>query len=282
MLPALVASPGCSRTPINEEESQEEPEQPAGPRTGTVRVKVTESAGSTTIVRTDLFVYSLSDQKGLEHHESFDDSSAVHTLDLTAGEKEIIAIVNSPYTFNDQALARIESLEQVQFAFEDEDMLSPSMSGKNSLTVRASEETSVEINVRTLVCRIVLAEASNNLGSYQRLENPRVFLRNLNPKADILRENGFRPSDNIDEGRRCALPCDVGFYTQYPGTTLLCYPNETPENMLGSPRTELVLECEIRDTTRQFTVELPPLSRASAHSVAITVDEATEYSYNIY
>ena len=277
-----MASPGCSRTPINEEESQEEPEQPAGPRTGSVRVTVTESAGSTTIVRTDLFVYSLSDQKGLEIHECFDDSSAVHTLELTAGEKEIIAIVNSPYSFNDQALGRVESLEQVQFAFEDEDMQSPSMSGKNSITVREDEDTSVEISVRTLVCRIVLAEASNNLSNYLRLENPRVFLRNLNPKADILRESGFRPSDNIEEGQHCALPCDVGFYTQYPGTTLLCYPNETPENILGSPRTELVLECEIRDTTRRFTVGLPPLSRASAHFVAITVDEATEYSYSIY
>lgn len=282
MLPALVASPGCSRTPINEEESQEEPEQPAGPRTGTVRVKVKESARSTTIVRTDLFVYSLSDQKGLERHARFDDSSSVHALELSGGEKEIVAIVNSPYTFNDQATGKLESLEQVQFNFEDENPQSPAMSGNNSVNVMEDSAQDIEITVTPLMCRIILSEVSNNLRGYQRLENPRIFLRNLNPKADILRESGFRPAENIEEGQRTPLPCDVGFYTQYPGTVLCCYPNETPENMLGSPRTELVLECEIRDTTRQFTVELPPIGRASAHSVVITVDEAEEYTYRVY
>lgn len=282
LLPALVAFPGCSRTPINEKESQEEPEQPAGPRTGSVRVNVIQSARSTTIVRTDLFVYSLSDQKGLEFHGRFDDSSNVHTIDLQEGEKEIITIVNSPYRFNDQALGKMESLEQVQFKFEDDNPLTPAMSGRGSLTVEPDSEAGIEIGVTPLLCRITLSEASNNLSNYQRLENPRIFLRNLNPKAEILRENGFRPSENIEEGQRCPLPCDVGFYTQRPGTVLYCYPNETPENMLGSPRTELVLECEIRDTTRQFTVELPALGRAGVKSVAITVDEAHEYHYNVY
>lgn len=233
-------------------------------------------------MRTDLFVYSLSDQKGLELHAGFDDSSSVHTLELQEGEKEIVAIVNSPYSFNDQALGKLESLEQVQFNFKDDDPLAPAMSGKASLSVCPDTESEIGIGVTPLFCTIVLSEASNNLTNYRRLENPRVFLRNLNPKAEILRESGFRPSENIDEGQRTPLPCDVGFYTQHPGTTLYCYPNETPENMLGSPRTELVLECEIRDTTRQFTVELPPLSRSSVHSVAITVDEAQEYSYRVF
>lgn len=282
MLPALVTFPGCSRTPINEKESQEEPEQPAGPRTGTVRVNVQGSARSTTIVRTDLFVYSLSDQKGLEIHRCFDDSSDVHTLDLKEGEKEIIAIVNSPYKFNEQALGKLESLEQVQFMFEDESPTAPAMSGNGSLTISPDSQTEIGISVTPLLCRITLAEISNNLANYKRLENPRIFLRNLNPKAEILRENGFRPSENIEEGQRSPLPCDVGFYTQHPATTLYCYPNETPENMLGSPRTELVLECEIRDTTRQFTVELPPLGRSCTRSVAITVDEAHEYSYSVF
>ena len=283
LLPALAVTPGCSRTPLNEEEPREEPEQPDESTAGSVRITIKPIARSTitNLLRTDLFVYPLSGSQTLEGHFTFNESSADHTLELSEGEKQIVAIVNSPYSFNDAALSKLESLEAVEFSFEDENPESPSMSGHANACIVKGSTISVGIDVTPLMCSIVLADASNNLPDYLRLEDPYIYLRNINPKAGILRENGFRPAENVEKGIPAPLPCDVGFYTQYPGTTLYCYPNETPEYTLGTPRTELVFECTIRDTLRSFPIQLPPLSRGSVHRVSLTVDESEEYSYNI-
>lgn len=226
-------------------------------------------------MRTDLFVYSPNGQK--ECHMSFSGESDIHTLDLTPGEKQIVAIVNSPYTFTEPATAKIESLEQIRFKFKDDSPEHPAMSGSAGCIV--GEDTYIIIDVTPLLCSIELTEVNNNLTSYRLLENPRIRLTGINPEAEIMRASGFRPSGSGCDGEPAALPCDVGFYSQYPGTTLYCYPDETPENMIGTDRTELIFECEIQDTTRRFTVPLPPLPRGSVCPVSITVDETQENTY---
>ena len=280
LLPASLTSQGCSTNPMNEREPQDQAGQLMEPATGQVRIRIKKDAGST-IMRTDLFAFPASADGKLECHSHFEDSQDTHILELTEGEKTIVAIINSPYIFNDKAIAKLESLEQLEISFEDDNPSHPVMSGVSSAYANADEIMDAGITVKSLMSSIVLSEVSNNLLEYTRLENPRAYLRNLNPKAELLRSSGFHPSGDIEEGEAVPLPCDVGFYTQYPEAELWCYPNETPEDHLGTPRTELVFECEIRDTTRTFTIPLPPIERASRHCVSLTVDEAGEYSWNI-
>lgn len=227
-------------------------------------------------MRTDLFAFSASGQ--MEHHATFHNSLQEHDLLLSEGEKHIVAIVNSPYNFNDQALTRIESLEQLRFKFKDDSPQHPAMSG-SAVCVVAGSGTTVEMAVTPLMCSVILSEVSNNLSRYRLLENPRIRLLNMNAEAEILRTSGFRPAENSFDGELVPLPCDIGFYTQYPGTALCCYPDETPDDVLGTQQTELLFECEIQDTTRRFTVPLPPLKRGCICPVGITVDETPENTY---
>lgn len=277
LLLAVVLSPGCSGTPLIEQESGEKPEQPLEHTADQVRITVKKSARSTTL-RTDLFVFDAAGQR--EAYFNFTDSSDVHTISASCGEKSIVAIVNSPYNFNEQAIAKLESLELVKFKFKDDSPTHMAMSGISGCTVADDGETvELEIPVTPLMCHLTLTDVSNNLSGYRRLENPRVRLLSINPEAEILRVDGFRPIGDAIDGETVFLPCDIGFYTQYPGTTLYCYPDETPENMLGTERTRLMFECEIHDTTRQFEIPLPTMPRGSDCPISLTVDETPENTY---
>ncbi|MCR5549110.1 MAG: hypothetical protein K6F25_10225, partial [Bacteroidales bacterium] len=50
-----------------------------------------------------------------------------------------------------------------------------------------------------------------------------------------------------------------------------CYPNDTPEETMGTPRTGIVLECVIGGRRERFRGRLPPLARSSTTGVGITV-----------
>ena len=102
---------------------------------------------------------------------------------------------------------------------------------------------------------------------------------NLPNAAEILREQEFRPTELIDAGPWSKLPYDVGFFSQEPGITLWCYPNDTPEDVLGVPRPSLEFECKIRGETCSFSVPLPPLPRGSSREVELTVDGPGSFHY---
>ena len=97
-----------------------------------------------------------------------------------------------------------------------------------------------------------------------------------------LRQQDFRPTELIDAGAWTLLPCDVGYFSQEPNLTLWCYPNDTPEDILGVPRPSLEFACEIAGTTCSFEVPLPPLPRACSKEVIITVDGPGNFRYEIH
>jgi hypothetical protein len=97
----------------------------------------------------------------------------------------------------------------------------------------------------------------------------------------ILRQQDFRPAELIDATPWTALPCDVGYFPQEPRLSLWCYPNDTPESILGTPRPSLEFECRIGGETCSFEVPLPPLPRGCTKEVALTIDGPDEFHYII-
>ncbi|MCR5841993.1 MAG: hypothetical protein K6G86_07965, partial [Bacteroidales bacterium] len=94
-------------------------------------------------------------------------------------------------------------------------------------------------------------------------------------------EKDFRPTELIDAGDWQALPCDVGYFPQYPGITLWCYPNDTPETILGAPRPSVEFACEIRGQTCTFEIPLPPLPRGCTKEIELTVDGPGIFRYKV-
>ena len=167
-------------------------------------------------------------------------------------------------------------MEQLCFDFSDDNPDCPILGG-----FARTEEQAGEILLTPLLCRVSLGRISNTMDNYDLLEEPRVRLRDLPAAAEILREQEFRPTELIDAGPWSKLPYDVGFFSQEPGITLWCYPNDTPETVLGVPRPTLELECRIRGESCSFEVQLPPLARGCTKEVELTVDGPGAFRYKI-
>lgn len=223
----------------------------------------------------DIFIYRDEEIRTLECHVRL---SGADTLALSPGGKVAVAAANLGKRPDTSKLESYETLELMTIDYEDEDPERPVMSGMTVFT--AGEKC--EIELRPLLCTIILSEVSNNMSGYTRLENPRCYLEGACKSAELFRETGFRPSEFIGKTPEVPLPCDVGLLTQYPDSHLYCYPNDSQESTIGTPRTSFVLECEIKGKTCRFSSELPALTRACTHTVELTVNSEKDFSFKIF
>ena len=232
------------------------------------------------IRRLDIFIYGSGGLRSLESHVTIrgDGCSLCDTLRCTAGRKSIVAIANSPLEFNLTALAKMDGMELLSYKAGDDDAETPVMSA----CMEAEAGDTVDIALRPLLCRVRLSEISNTMTGYRLVEEPRVYLCDCNPEAEALRQKEFRPREPSPDTLKVPLPYDIGVYTQHPGTELYCYPNDTPETILGSPRTSMGLECRIDGRKAVFEFPLPPLGRAGCVDVAICVDGPDSYTCSVW
>lgn len=270
ILPALLGS--CRRVEAPEIPGEEEPV----PVIDSVLLDIRLDAGGRIVRRADLFIYDTGGIRALETHLALDSLPARLQVPATPGEKRVVCIANSPYAFNLNTLARCDAIEQLSYAFTDDDPDRPLLSAAGT-----TEACAVTLLPRPMLCRVRLAAVSNTLDGYELLEEPCVRLCDLPHSAEILRESDFRPSELIDTGPWTALPCDVGFFTQEPDIDLWCYPNDTPEEVLGVPRPTLEFRCKIRGETCSFEVPLPPLARGGAVEAELTIDGPGSFRYRV-
>ncbi|MCR4859642.1 MAG: hypothetical protein K5910_03140 [Bacteroidales bacterium] len=265
--PALLGS--CRKeTPP---EVQTEPQTPA---VDSVLTRVLIDAGKVEVRTLDLFVYGSSGTRPLEAHRRFIQPGDSLSLNTPEGTKLLVAIANSPKRFNLAALGRYDAMELLRFSFSDDNPKCPILSG-----ITLTDECRGKISLRPLLCRVILSGIANTMDGYELLEEPRVRLCDIPDGAEVLREKDFRPAELIDAGEWAALPFDIGYFPQEPGIELWCYPNDTPENVLGTPRPSLELECRIQGETCSFEVPLPPLPRGCTKRVEITVNGPDDFRY---
>ena len=270
-LPALLGS--CRKAGPVPEEEDTIPEVQAP---DSVLTAIRLQADGLPVRRLDLFIYEASGTKTLQKHVQLNSLPEELHLPALPGDKILVGIANSPLRFNLNALARFDAMEQLQYRFGDDSPDYPILGG-----FCTTGEESGTIVLRPLLCKIVLNSVSNTMDDYELMEEPRVRLCDLPDGAEILREKDFRPSELIDAGAWQALPYDVGYFPQHPGIVLWCYPNDTPETVLGVPRPILQLECTICGETCTFDVPLPPLERGCTKEVELTIDGPGSYRYKI-
>ncbi len=271
-LPALLGS--CRK--LAAEPGTEPPDEaiPAVPDSALVRLRIVKDGQP--VRRLDLFCYSDAGTQPLEVYRRYDNPPDTVILMAPEGRKRLVAIANSPHSFNLAALGRYDTIRQLSFSFSDDDPAVPILGG----SAEGAAPDAV-LRLTPLLCRIVLASVANTMDGYELLEDPRVRLRDLPDEAEILRTEEFRPSQLIDAGSWAALPHDVGYFPQSCGINLWCYPNDTPEDILGTPRPSLELECRIRGETSTFEVPLPPLPRACTKEVELIINGPGDYRYRI-
>lgn len=222
---------------------------------------------------TDVFAYDSDGVRPLVYHERYEGLPEELSLRLPEGGKIFAAVGNCPFGFNLKALEKFDSMELLTFNLSDEDRDAPLMSAwRNGEGV---------LELSPLLCRITLAEVSNALDNYVLLEDPRVYLTGVNPLSEVFREEEFRPREEAADTVIEALPCDVGFYTQEPETRLYCYPNDTPEDLLGYIRTEFTMECRIEGETYRYRITLPPFGRGADLRLKLDVTDPETFYWKV-
>jgi hypothetical protein len=273
LLTALPVS--CHKLPAEAQPPQEEAAPPqAVVDSALTRIRL--RAGGQPVRTLDLFVYDAAGTQPLEKHLLYDRLPDSLSFPTTSGEKILVGIANSPRRFNLAALGRFDAMQKLTFAFADDDPACPVLGGSATTAGQTGELT-----LSGLLCRITLRSVANTMDGYELLEEPRVRLIDLPDNAEILREREFRPAELLDAGPWFALPYDVGFFPQEPDISLWCYPNDTPEDILGVPRPSLEFECRIEGELCSFDVPLPPLPRGCSKEVALTVDGPHKYTYTV-
>ena len=273
VLPLLMTIPACTGPAENgTEQAQGQGREEDGPAADStdfiIELSVdpeVEEKWQAAIGRTDIFIYGGSGTRQLEKHLQTSGTGRL-TVRCRSGDRITAAIANSRAGFNMAALQKYDSMELLRYGAEDDDPARPLMS---AVTETAGD--SVRLVLKPLGCRIILAEITNELGGYVRLEEPRIGLFDRSPSAEVFRTDGFRPVEIPDDTAWVKLPYDIGVLPQTPGTELWCYPNDTPEETMGTPRTGIVLECVIEGRRERFRGRLPPLARGSTTGVGITV-----------
>ena len=274
MLPALPVS--CRKQPAGTPPPEEDPASPPQVVVDSVHTCVRLHAGGQPVRTLDLFVYESGGTQALEKHLLYDRLPDSLSFMTTAGEKILVGVANSPRRFNLSALGRYDAMQKLSFAFADDDPACPVLGGSGTTAGQTAE-----FSLTSLLCRVTLRTVTNTLDGYELLEDPRVRLLDLPAGAEILREKDFRPSELLDAGPWAELPCDVGIFPQEPRINLWCYPNDTPEEILGAPRPTLEFECRIEGETCSFDVPLPPLPRGGSMEVDLTIDGPDKYSYKV-
>ncbi|MBQ9475042.1 MAG: hypothetical protein IJU69_02245 [Bacteroidales bacterium] len=226
----------------------------------------------------DIFIYDADGMQGLESWNSFD--GLPDTVRVTGAKraKTVVAVANSPRSFNRKAIERYDSIELLSYDFGEDSPENPIMGGICSL----GHERPGTVTLEPLLTKVVLCEVSNLMKGYMRLEDPRIYLENINESAEVLRKSGFRASEGGINGKTYKLPYDIGVFPQNLNIELLCYPNDSAEATMGTPRTSLVLECEINGETCRFPVELPELGRNRRLKVDISVSGPNVFESKVY
>ena len=227
--------------------------------------------------RLDLFVYAADGIKELLDVRTYDFMPDSVLLYGTDADRLVVAIANSTMSFNTDALSRYDSIELLTWNFFQDSPSAPVMSGQCELAA----DTKATLTLTPLMARVQLGEISNSMKGYVRLENPRLYLENMNGSAELMRTVGFRPTEAVSNPPRTPLPYDIGIFPQNPGTEVFCYPNDTP-GTIGTPETAIVLECEIYGTTHCFRTPIPSIGRNSTTRLDISVSGPDSFESRIY
>lgn len=230
----------------------------------------------------DIFVYEAGElQRLLAHRRVFSDLAVLKLED--SGELTVAVIANSPYAFNPEAVGRYESLEQTVYSEKDDSPQWPLMSGTAGVS---PGHGSVQVRLSRLGCRVAIAELSNRTDGVSVMEDVRVGLCSRNPKADIMRESGFRPAEPATDTLWAVASMTVGTKPVRPGITLYCLPSDSEEQTIGTPRTELVMECIINSngsrTHHVSGAPLPPLRRGCTIMAEIELGPDGVCSYGFF
>ena len=227
----------------------------------------------------DILVYGLDGTRELLQYERVE-KGGLSTIDTGKVRQGVVvgAVVNFPFSFNLEAAARLESFEKLRIRASDDNPQMPVMSAMASIDRDDIRDSC--ICLQRLWCCICVDEIINC--SLTRLESPQLYLSYCNPEAEVFRTKGFRREDIQTDTVRMALPCDLGYYAQYPMSKLWCYPNDNGADEPGCERTVINMEFVTPEGKMTASAPLPAITRGCELHCCLSIREDFSLEASFY
>lgn len=232
----------------------------------------------------DILLYDNSELRVLVAHSTV--KSHRTAFELAPGDYTVVAIANLHGELVEDAIRRYESIETLCYRYCDEDPAA----ALTSATSLVSAGGCCRLLLQPLLCEVEILSIERDFAGAMagfRAEDVRLYLANVNSKAEPLRQTGFRPSEMLNCGGFCQddldsmrfpsmlctdLGCDIGHFALYPHISLFCYPNDSQEG-IGTPSTRLVLDARVNGEPESWEWTLPEMSRGSKLSLSLVISD---------
>ena len=226
--------------------------------------------GYSDIATLDIFVFNDDGVRRLDSYSRIDRPETPYiTVTSSAGDKLVVVVANcGSKSFDASDFWSYDSLEEVRWDYADEDPQHPVMSGECQLCAGASVYTPVQLTpLMANVCLdFIKCDFAGRGYSSKTLSNACVYLTNISGSAEILRQDGFRPSQienygSLDRAFLSTMSHPEALYStvrpgQWSPIDLYCYPNDSSDGALGSPRTRLVVQGDIDSQTYYYPIDI--------------------------
>lgn len=233
-----------------------------------------DCGGREEVRHADFFVFSGEGVCPLEFHERVEGEAVCTAVyEGRAGDKRVVCIVDCPYAFNTEALDRYDAVEALTLTLSDEDPQAPVLTGTAEIRTDADGKARAVLEAAPLLCRIEVARIYNEIGAYTLLEDPVLYLQDINTEAELLRTNGFRQKETGLCTQKKTLAHDIGASGIEPHAVFYVYPNDSRESGAGTPATSIVLEGTVRGKACSYRVALPPFGRGARLSATLTLEK---------
>ncbi len=265
LLSVIPLAGACILSSEPEEIPSEEAEKPTGEETPSIKTFthiVQFTSEEWTFSSLDVFLY----EDFLIEHRRTEGKDSLHLTLKENKTYKIVAIANANGKFNEEALRHYDSWESFETCLSNENTDFPIMALSETLETDTDKTI---LYLKPLLCTIQIRSVSHLLSDDTLIETPRAYLKNCSSKGKPLTVGLIAPFEQKDSPITY-LPSDIGLYTQYPGTVLYAYPNETASTPT-TPPTELVLEYEINGQTRRYSQIIHPLERGCHEMIDIVI-----------
>lgn len=226
--------------------------------------------GYSDIGRLDVFVFDDDEVRRLDSYCSFDRPETPY-LDVCsrAGDKLVVILANCMgHSFTADEFRSYDTLCDMVWHLEDEDPSLPVMSGECHINAGVSGHTPLQLTpLLSEVCLDHLKCDFSGRGYKSRtLENCRVFLTNISGSCEVMRKDGFRITELENAGApdpaymsRMKHPEMVSRSVtpgQWAPVHLYCYPNDSADDVPGSPHTRMIIQGDIDGVSYYYPVDI--------------------------
>jgi hypothetical protein len=213
----------------------------------------------------DIFVYADTLSRPLETHIRMGNEKFC-TLQVTEGDKTVVALGNVPGVFEDKVPANYAEAELLCMRYCNENPDAPLLSGYTH--AYAAPGARCELTVMPLLCPVEIRSIS--IEGDAALMNPVLQLEEVSESAQVLRTSGFYPAATLNSAESLLyplmmvypLPFDAGNKPQKCGVTLWCYPNES-DPVPGGAGTRLVVSGRLNGSQARYEIPLGKVLRGA-------------------